>query len=35
MNNFEQFTLIIGLLAVLLEAVKHLKDKIKQWFTTV
>lgn len=31
MNSFEQFTLIIGILAILLEAVKHLKDKIKHW----
>jgi hypothetical protein len=33
MNNFEQFTLIIGLLAVLFEAIKHLKDKIREWFS--
>ncbi|SFH16961.1 hypothetical protein SAMN04489864_10640 [Pedobacter insulae] len=33
MNSFEQFTLIIGLLAVLFEAIKHLKEKIKQWFS--
>ncbi len=31
MNSFEQFTLIIGVLAVVFEAFKHLKDKIKQW----
>lgn len=32
MNSFEQFTLIIGILAILFEAFKHLKDKIKLWF---
>lgn len=31
MNNFEQFTLIIGILAVLFEAIKLLKEKVKQW----
>lgn len=31
MNNFEQFTLIIGVLAVLFEAIKHLKEKIRHW----
>lgn len=32
MNSFEQFTLIIGLLAVLFEAIKHGKEVIKKWF---
>ena len=31
MNSFEQFTVIIGTLAILLEAIKHLKDKIKHY----
>jgi hypothetical protein len=31
MNNFEQFTVIIGVIAILFEAIRHLKDKIKQW----
>ncbi len=31
MNSFEGFTVIIGTLAILLEAVKHLKDKINNW----
>ena len=29
MNSFEQFTVIIGLLAILFEGIKHLKDKLK------
>ena len=33
MNSFEQFTLIIGILAVLFEAVRHLKEKIKEWLS--
>lgn len=28
MNNFEQFTVIIGVLAVIFEAIRHLKEKI-------
>lgn len=28
MNNFEQFTVIIGVLAVIFEAIRHLKDKL-------
>ena len=31
MNSFEQYTLIIGLLAVGIEAVRHLKAKVKEW----
>ncbi|TDQ07368.1 hypothetical protein ATK78_3489 [Pedobacter metabolipauper] len=31
MNSFEQLTLIIGILAVLFEAVKHIKEKLKDW----
>lgn len=31
MNNFEYFTVIIGALAILFEAIKHLKDKVKHW----
>jgi hypothetical protein len=31
MNSFEQFTLVIGGLAILLEALKHLRHKIKLW----
>lgn len=31
MNSFEQFTLIIGALAILFEAIRHLKEKVKHW----
>lgn len=31
MNSFEQYTLIIGLLAVGIEAFRHLKDKLRHW----
>ncbi len=31
MNNFEQFTVIIGVLAILFEAIKHLKAIIRHW----
>jgi len=31
MNSFEQYTLIIGLLAVLFEGIKLLKEKITHW----
>jgi hypothetical protein len=31
MNSFEQFTLVIGGLAVLLEAVNYLKQAVKKW----
>lgn len=34
MNNFEQFTLIIGALAIVAEALGHAKDKLRQWFNT-
>ncbi len=34
MNSFEQFTLIIGVLAVLFETISHIKGKIRQWFGT-
>lgn len=32
MNSFEKYTVIIGALAILFEAIKHLKIKIKHWF---
>lgn len=28
MNSFEQFTVIIGVLAIIFEGIRHLKDKI-------
>lgn len=31
MNSFEQFTVIIGALAILFEGIKLLKEKIKAW----
>jgi hypothetical protein len=31
MNSFEQFTLIIGLLAIAIEAIRHLKEKLHNW----
>lgn len=31
MNSFEQFTVIIGVLAVLFEGIKHLRDKFRSW----
>jgi len=31
MNGFEKYTLIIGCLAVIFEAIKHIKDKVKNW----
>ncbi len=31
MNSFEEYTLIIGALAVLFEAIRHLKNKIRAW----
>jgi hypothetical protein len=31
MNSFEQFTLIIGLLAVFFEAMRHLREKLHAW----
>jgi hypothetical protein len=34
MNSFEQLTLVIGGLAVLFEAIKHLKLKLREWLTT-
>ena len=30
MNSFEQFTVIIGVLAVLLEGVSHLRDFLRK-----
>lgn len=33
MNSFEQYTLIIGLLAVALEAYRYLKGKFMAWLT--
>ena len=34
MNSFEQLTLVIGGLAVLFEAINHLKLKLREWLTT-
>jgi hypothetical protein len=31
MNSFEQYTLIIGLLAVFIEAMRHVREKLNQW----
>jgi hypothetical protein len=31
MNSFEQLTLVIGGLAILFEALKHIKQKLKEW----
>lgn len=31
MNSFEKYTVIIGALAILFEAGKHLKEKIRHW----
>ena len=31
MNSFEQYTVIIGVLAIIFEAIRHLKEKIKTW----
>jgi hypothetical protein len=31
MNSFEQYTLIIGLLAVFFEALRHLREKLHVW----
>jgi len=32
MNGFEEYTLIIGAVAVLIEAVKYIKRNLKTWF---
>lgn len=32
MNSFEQLTLVIGGLAILFEALKHLKQRFRIWF---
>lgn len=32
MNSFEEYTLIIGAIAVLIEAVKYFKKNLKSWF---
>lgn len=34
MNSFEQLTLVIGGLAVLIEAIRHLRQKLKAWRDT-
>lgn len=34
MNSFEQFTLIIGGLAILFEALRHIKAQFRHWFST-
>lgn len=31
MNNFEQFTMIIGLLAIFFEAIRHVRAKFQEW----
>jgi hypothetical protein len=31
MNNFEQYTLIIGLLAIFFEAARHVREKLQKW----
>jgi len=31
MNSFEQYTLIIGLLAVILEGLRHLRTMFQNW----
>jgi len=31
MNSFEQYTLIIGLLAICIEALRHLKESLRHW----
>jgi len=35
MNKFEEYTAIIGLLAVLIEGTKHLWKKVKTWLRHV
>jgi hypothetical protein len=32
MNSFEQYTLIIGILAVFFEGLRYLKGKFMAWF---
>ncbi len=32
MNSFEEYTLLIGAIAVLIEAVKFFKKNVKSWF---
>ncbi|SDG95585.1 hypothetical protein SAMN05421827_113127 [Pedobacter terrae] len=32
MNSFEEYTLIIGAIAVLVEAVKYVKRNFRSWF---
>ncbi|WP_426325416.1 hypothetical protein [Pedobacter sp. R-06] len=32
MNSFEEYTLIIGAIAVLIEAVKYFKKNFRSWF---
>ena len=34
MNNFEYFTVVIGGLAILFEAIKNVKEMVKGWFST-
>lgn len=31
MNSFEQYTLIIGLLAICFEGLRHLREKLRAW----
>jgi|GEM_PF-659794 hypothetical protein len=33
MNSFEQYTLIIGLLAIFFEGIRHLRDKLRAWLS--
>jgi Flp pilus assembly pilin Flp len=32
MNSFEEYTLIIGAIAVLIEAVKYFRKNFRSWF---
>lgn len=34
MNSFEQYTLIIGLLAVFFEALRYLREKLQVWLNS-
>jgi hypothetical protein len=34
MNSFEQYTLVIGFLAILFEGIRHLKEKLRAWLQT-
>lgn len=34
MNSFEEYTVVIGILAILFESLRHLKAKLRAWFQT-